>query len=153
MESSLLTHYLQTQIPLSQSMGLEVIEADLQTVVLSFPLERNVNHQKTGFGGSLHAAATLAAWARFHLNLKDTFPNHEIVIAESHMKYLSPVMSDFSAHCTMDHIKSVDLDRFFKIVNKRRQALLNIQAEIWSSQTLCATFSGVFMAIAPKATS
>lgn len=153
MDTELLTHYLHTQIPLSHSMGMQVKAADVEEVVLLFPLTLNLNHQKTGFGGSLQAAATLAAWSRFHLILKDAFARHEIVIAESHMRYLAPVTEDFFAHCHTDHIKPMDLDRFFKIVKRRKHALLPIQAEIWSAQTLCATFSGVFMAIAPKATS
>ncbi|MBA4749891.1 MAG: YiiD C-terminal domain-containing protein [Alphaproteobacteria bacterium] len=150
MDTALLTHYLHTQIPLSQSMGMQVKTGNIEEVVLSFPLGLNLNHQKTGFGGSLQAAATLAAWSRFHLILKESFARHEIVIAESHMRYLAPVTEDFFARCTRDHIQSSDLERFFKILNRRKQALLSIQAEIWSTEVLCATFSGVFMALSPK---
>ena len=44
--------YLHDHIPLSAAMGAGVSQADTEIVRLSAPLEPNLNHRATAFGGS-----------------------------------------------------------------------------------------------------
>ena len=49
--------YLHRHIPLSKAMGIQVVEASADGVVLGAQFEPNLNHQDTVFGGSASAAA------------------------------------------------------------------------------------------------
>jgi thioesterase domain-containing protein len=57
-----LERYLHEHIPLSHAMRVGVVTVDAGTVVLRAPLEPNINHRETVFGGSASALAILAAW-------------------------------------------------------------------------------------------
>jgi thioesterase domain-containing protein len=72
-----LKEYLYQHIPLSQALGLEVIEASLENIVLGAPFLPNINHKHTVFGGSLHALSTLACWSlnSFKPEIEDFFVN------------------------------------------------------------------------------
>ena len=65
--------YLHEHIPLSKAMGATVLKVDLSGVVLSAPLEPNINHRETVFGGSASSLAILAAcqWYISGYNVRD----------------------------------------------------------------------------------
>lgn len=77
---SKLKRYLYTNIPLSEAMKVSVETATTDSVVLSAPLEPNINHKSTVFGGSASAVAILAAWSLVHLRLEREGHHSEIVI-------------------------------------------------------------------------
>ncbi|MET0363375.1 MAG: YiiD C-terminal domain-containing protein, partial [Sphingobium sp.] len=52
MDRDSLQAYLHRQIPLSAAMQVSVQSAALESVTLSAPLEPNINHKSTAFGGS-----------------------------------------------------------------------------------------------------
>jgi hypothetical protein len=45
MSSDAVEAYLRQHIPISHAMGIRVVQADLQRVALSAPLEPNLNHR------------------------------------------------------------------------------------------------------------
>ena len=49
-------------IPLSQVMGVQVTHWSNTELQLTFPLQPNINHQASMFGGSMYCAAVLAGW-------------------------------------------------------------------------------------------
>jgi hypothetical protein len=56
MNNTALEQYLHEHIPLSAAMGVKVVQADPQCVVLTAPLAPNINHRDTVFGGSASGA-------------------------------------------------------------------------------------------------
>jgi thioesterase domain-containing protein len=50
MSSADLQQYLHEHIPLSKAMSVKVVSVDLDTVMLSAPLQPNINHRETVFG-------------------------------------------------------------------------------------------------------
>lgn len=89
--------YLHRHIPLSHAMGVSVVEASPQQVVLSAPLAPNINHRDTVFGGSASAVAILAAWSMLHLRLSAEGLGSRLVIQRNTMDYLAPIDGTFSA--------------------------------------------------------
>ena len=89
--------YLHQHIPLSQAMGVAVVEASVDQVVLSAPLAPNINHRDTVFGGSASAVAILAAWAMLHLRLSAQGLGSRLVIQRNTMDYLAPMAGTFTA--------------------------------------------------------
>ncbi len=94
--------YLYEHIPITKAMGVQVEHASLDKVVLWAPLRENINHKSTVFGGSLHAALTLACWCMVYMHVRHMHVHHlhpQIVITKSEASYRVPVDGDFRAKC------------------------------------------------------
>jgi len=89
--------YLHEHIPLSADMGVRVLEADSAHVLLEAPLEPNLNHRATAFGGSVAALGILAGWTLVHLRLREEGHEAQAVIQESSVRYDRPIQGPFRA--------------------------------------------------------
>ena len=99
-DSRQLESVLHHDIPLTRDMGLKVLDWHDQQLRLYLPLEANVNHKSTMFGGSLYCGAVLVGWGWLHLRLKEEgITDGHIVIQEGQISYLLPVTSDANAIC------------------------------------------------------
>ena len=83
METGAVEAYLHEHIPLSAAMGTRVVRADPAEVRLEAPLEPNLNHRATAFGGSVAALAILAGWTVVHLRLRTEGVEARTVIQRS----------------------------------------------------------------------
>src|SRR6476659_8636069 len=97
MSTAALQQYLHEHIPFSKAMQVSVVSISPESVVLSAPLEPNINHKSTVFGGSASALAILAAWSVLHLRLVDQGHRCEIVIQSGQMDYDRPITARFTA--------------------------------------------------------
>lgn len=139
METAELKEFLYDSMPLCSAMGIEVVKVEPDCVVLSAPLQPNINHKKTAFGGSLHSVATLACFSLIHVNLKG-----EIVISHSEVEYRFPVTDDFIAECRMPD--PVEWERFMKIFQKKGKARIQLSARIVQEGRECVAYRGTFVA-------
>ncbi|AIC17478.1 MULTISPECIES: YiiD C-terminal domain-containing protein [Pseudomonas] len=99
-DSRHLESILHHDIPLTRDMGLKVLDWHAHELRLQLPLEANVNHKSTMFGGSLYCGAVLAGWGWLHLRLKEAgIDDGHIVIQEGQINYPLPVTSDATAIC------------------------------------------------------
>jgi thioesterase domain-containing protein len=87
--------YLHRHIPLSGAMGVQVVEASSQGVILGAPFEPNVNHQDTVFGGSASAVAILAAWTLVNFRLREHGIRCRVVIHRNRMHFEKPILGRF----------------------------------------------------------
>ncbi len=92
--------YLRERIPLSRALAVQVIECGPGRVVVAAPLEPNVNHRETVFGGSAYAVAVLAAWSVVLLRLRSEGLDGRIVIRHGAMDYGRPIVAAFRAVAT-----------------------------------------------------
>ena len=72
--------YLYEQIPITQGMKIQVIEVRNESVILAAPLQPNINHRSTVFGGSASTLAILSAWTLINFRLKNEGINSRLVI-------------------------------------------------------------------------
>jgi len=135
--------YLQAHIPLVRAMQARVAGCDETGVALSAPLAPNINHEGSAFGGSLASLATLACWGLVWLGLEPTRGTH-IVVGTSQIDYLRPVTDTLLAHCPWP--ESSVLAGLHKTLARGRKARITLQAQVRQQQTLCASFSGDFVA-------
>ena len=68
--------FLHAKIPLTKAMGLRAIETGPRQIVLEAPLEPNINHLGSVFGGTLHALPTLACYASGNEGLVEGWYDH-----------------------------------------------------------------------------
>jgi thioesterase domain-containing protein len=85
-----LEDFLHEKIPLTRAMGLRVVESGAR-LVLEAPLEPNINHLGSAFGGSLHALPTLACYAALWTMLREAGIDSHVVVKRSYASYRQPV--------------------------------------------------------------
>jgi thioesterase domain-containing protein len=93
--------YLHEHIPITRAMGLKVAGYDGKAVRLWAPLEPNLNHRQTAFGGSVSALGILAGWTLLHIKLGESGGSAQLVIQHSETEYIGPVERDFITVCAM----------------------------------------------------
>lgn len=82
-------------IPLSQAMGVQVLAWNGEQLQLAFPLQPNINHQASMFGGSMYCAAVLAAWGWLHLRLREEgLETTHIVVQSGQIDYPRPIVHE-----------------------------------------------------------
>jgi thioesterase domain-containing protein len=140
--------YLHEHIPISRAMGIVVVEATGERVSLRAPLEPNVNHRSTVFGGSCASVAILAAWTLVHLRVRATGIVGRVVIQRGATEYRLPILGSFSATC--DSPGEAAWERFDRALRRRGQARVELDAVVTSDGVVVATFSGAYVAIAGR---
>ena len=134
---------LHRDIPLTRSMGLEVVECNGHGLLIRAPLAPNINPASTAFGGSLAAATTLACWGMLWLILQQQQRQARIVIQESNISYLRPVTDDFVARCNYPSEASVD--RLLMMFDRQGKGRIELQSDICENDQPCVGFRGRFV--------
>ncbi len=101
-------------------MGVSVVAADEEAVVLRAPLGPNINHRETVFGGSASALAILVAWSLLHLRLRRAGIAGRLVIQRNTMEYDLPVTGEFTARASAGQGR--DWQRFTRMLERRGRA-------------------------------
>lgn len=138
--------YIHTQIPITAAMGVSVVHADTDQVELSAPLEPNINHRETVFGGSAAAVATLAAWTLVLLRLRAADLPTRLVISQNSMTYDQPITADFRARAVAGDLEV--WDRFTAGIRRKGRGRVTAKSGLWLSGRQVAGFEGRFVAIA-----
>lgn len=147
MNSEALVRYLHENIPLSRAMDVSVVSASAEAVVLSAPLEPNINVQGTMFGGSAATLALLAAWSVLHLRLEAEGVANRLVIHRTEMEYLLPVSGSAEA---VARLGEAGWDAFAHMLERRGRARLNVTAEVMFEGTVAARLMGGFVAVVER---
>ncbi|MBS0663487.1 MAG: thioesterase domain-containing protein [Verrucomicrobia bacterium] len=137
--------YLHRHIPLSAGMGVRVVSADAGAVVLAAPLEPNINHRSTVFGGSVSAVTILAAWAWLHFSLRSAGQTSRLVIQRNTVEYLAPVVGAFEVRCP--GLPPAQLERFLRMLERHGKARAVVTAELTCVGKKAASFRGEYVAV------
>jgi len=145
-DSRYLESVLHGDIPLTREMGLQVLDWEQQRLRLQLPLEANVNHKSTMFGGSLYCAAVLVGWGWLHLRLREAgIDDGHIVIQEGQISYPLPVTGAAIAVCEAPEEKV--WERFVATYQRRGRARLNLHTRVSNagSDEAAVMFSGQYV--------
>jgi thioesterase domain-containing protein len=137
--------YLHEHIPITRAMGLKVMGYDGNTVRLWAPLEPNLNHRQTAFGGSVSALGILAGWTLLHLKLGQSGEPVQLVIQHSATDYTGPVDTDFTAACAMPPAR--DWEKFEQTYQRYGKARIQLQSSIEAEGRILAHHSGAYVAV------
>ena len=140
-----LESYLHEQIPLSKAMGVRVCKATPEEVRLHVPLQPNLNHRRTVFGGSASAAATLAAWCLLYVRLTAHQARPELVIQSNTTQYSRPITSDFVARTLP--VAEPEWERFSKVLGRKGRGRIEIRSVLEADGQICCEFQGRFVAL------
>lgn len=142
-----LEHFLHEHIPLARAMGVRIVAADGDGLVLSAPLAVNNNHHGTLFGGSASALAILAAWGWMHLRLDDEGLDPDLVIQRSSMSFVAPGRTDVTARCR--GAADPAWRSFLRTYRRFGRARVELEAVLASGGEVVARLRGAFVALKP----
>jgi len=124
-----LQQVLHHDIPLTAQMQMQVLSWQAHTLRLRLPLEPNVNHKSTMFGGSLYCGAVLAGWGWLYLSLREAgIEDGHIVIQEGQISYPQAVRGAGIAHCEMP--EPAVWQRFITTYQRRGRARITLTTRI-----------------------
>ena len=140
-----LESYLHDHIPLTKHLGVRVTRASAEAVELLAPLEPNLNHRKTGFGGSISAVAILAGWGLLWCRLRGRAAGHNIVIQRNTIEYVAPVTADFTARCAAP--SPTQWKRFERMFEQRGRSRIDLKSIVRVGEDVAAEFEGRFVVL------
>lgn len=140
-----LQSYLHEHIPLSKAMQVEVAAVQATRVTLRAPLEPNINHRETAFGGSVSALAILSAWSFLHTRLRAEEVECQLVIQRNTMDYDLPIAGLFSATATL--CDPEDWARFIRMLARKGRSRITVASVLEFEERNVGRFSGEFVAI------
>jgi len=127
-------------------MDVSVQSVQLDRVVLAAPLQPNINHRETAFGGSISALAILAAWSLLHTRLQHEGLVARLVIQRNTMEYEQPVLGEFSATASLD--ADAPWKRFIHMLKTKGKARIAVSSSLEHAGFVVGKFSGEFVALA-----
>lgn len=142
-QEQLLQQTLNHEIPLTQAMGIEVVEVTESSLRLRAPLENNINHKSTAFGGSLYSLSVLAGWGLIFSRLKALSLQAHIVIQESNIQYLRPVKQDLLASCHISSEKA--FKRSIDMFRRKGTARFNLDVTVSGHEGVAVVFNGQYV--------
>ncbi|MDZ4864218.1 MAG: YiiD C-terminal domain-containing protein [Gemmatimonadota bacterium] len=144
-----LQRLLNTELPITRHLGLRVVVADPERVILRAPLAPNRNHRGTAFAGSLNAIATLAGWSWLTLFLRHHQLAGQVVLQDSSITYARPVATDFTATCPAP--EAATIARFVATFARSGRGRLRLTVEIADEAGAAGSFTGRYVAERLKA--
>ncbi len=146
MSAKALEAFLHEKIPLTKAMGLHVAESSAQRLVLEAPLDKNVNHLGTAFGGSLHMLPTLACYAGLWTLLREAGLDGHVVVKHSEADYKSPVKGTLCAICVRP--SAAKAKDFIRDLQRHKKARMTLTAIVEGDTGKPAVeYSGDFVAM------
>lgn len=133
--------YFHQQIPITRAMGVRVVAHDENEFIVEAPVALNSNHLGTGFGGSINAVATLAAYGLVWIALRDK--RVHVVVAESSIRFLRPLHETIRAIC-----RRPDRDEWAAFQTRfaeKGKAGITLRVKVVEEGQEAAAFEGTFV--------
>lgn len=144
--SQKLKDFFVEHLPITQFMGLEVESYDGEQLILTAPLEPNINDKQTAFGGSLYNAAVMACWGFVYLKTQEKGIECNQVVTGGEVKYKAPVAGTIRAIAQAPNAD--EFDRFFADYNEAGKAKISLNAIITTDgkadSKVAVAFSGQY---------
>ncbi|MCF2946531.1 thioesterase domain-containing protein [Paraglaciecola aquimarina] len=148
MNEQALQTYLNLKIPQSVALAAQVEQISSDKLMMSAPLEPNINHRDSVFGGSASSIAILCAWAFLHSKLKGLGINTTLVIQKNTMSYDAPILGRFNAEASL--AAGQNWDKFLKILSRRGKARIEVQSQLTYQDAPAGLLIGSFVAVNNK---
>ena len=144
-----LQNYLYEKMPQVKSMEVTVESISPERLTVSAPLEPNINHRDSVFGGSASSIAILAAWAFLHQKLVSEGISTTLVIQKNTMSYDVPITGEFLATAHLNN--EADWDKFISLLKRRGKSRINVSSLLEYAGQEAGKFEGTFVAVGCEA--
>ncbi len=139
--------FLMEHLPLARAAGICVDEYTGNKLVVSAPLDKNINDKGTAFGGSLYNLCVITAWGMTDLKAKELGLKGDIVVAKGEINYLRPLKGRLVASVTSPiEEELVHIEKSYK---SRGKAIFNLDVTVLDEQLKpCVKFHGKYAVLA-----
>lgn len=148
MDKRALSQYLKTHIPITNALGIEVVEGSEESVILQAPLAPNINHRDSAFGGSISSILITACWSYLRILFDDEPEIPTIVVSRSGTDFLNPIRETLVAEVIIP--EKSDLNHLLDMYQRFGKGRITLRAAIQSNGDLGAYFEGDFVVIKPN---
>ena len=128
-------------IPISEHMGIQVVNYTGSSLTISAPLANNINHQLTAFGGSLFSLCALAGWGLIHLKLTELGLDGNTVIAGGEVEYATAVDDTLACHCSLPQ----NWNEFIERLQVKGKASILLSSTIEHGGHAAMSFQGTYV--------
>ena len=118
--------YMQEEVPLSQAMGLKVIEV-APIIRLMAPLTPNQNNKGTAFAGSLSSAMALGGWMCTQLWIDPEIKTYDVVLFQSEVTFDRPITGDFEIQAELSPVP--DRTKVAQLLKRHNKARVSVLAK------------------------
>ncbi|MFL5784837.1 MAG: YiiD C-terminal domain-containing protein [Bacteriovoracaceae bacterium] len=145
MDKKELLQFLNREIPLTQSLGLDIVRIDDKGAFIRAPLGPNHNHMGSAFGGSLSTMMILSGYIwLYDALLKHNLQAH-VILSKEEAEYLLPVTADIEVLAKSP--SNEEWKKFEESFLRKALGRIVIHSEIVSKTgALAARFTGEFVA-------
>jgi thioesterase domain-containing protein len=121
-----LAQRVREHIPLTRHLQFSLQAFSEGRLILSAPLDANINDKGTMFAGSQAALLALAGWCLTTLEAEQQVARSDVLAMHNSLRYLRPVTGDvlIDVTCSAEH-----LSRFRQQLGRGERAVLAIEAE------------------------
>ncbi len=137
--------YIETEIPMTKIMGMEIVELTRESVRIAMPHAPNVNHQGSAFGGSIDSLFFVTSWAYVQLLIEDFDPHPRIVGRRGRSTFHKPVKSDFEAKVIIPENSIVET--FLEDLTRKGKGRITAKAIVEYEGEIAAEFEGDFVVL------
>lgn len=138
------------EMPVSQRLGFSIEDLTAAAVTLRAEFGVNRNHQGSAFAGSVNALASLAGWSTVWLTLQEAGVDGGAVLQDSEIRYLHPIMGDFTATCIFP--AAAERAALLDAVTRHRRGRVPVRVDVRAAGVSVAAFYGRYVAqLAPDA--
>lgn len=141
MKAEELVKLLHKEIPITQALGIEVLELSEDNVAIRAPFAKNKNIHNTAFAGSIYTTATLAGWSLLTNFLDENNLSGSVVLASADIQYRKPITNDIVANCILHNDQQQKIKNNLK---KSKTVKLPVSLVITDSNKELVKFTGTF---------
>lgn len=144
MDKENLQKYVEEHIPIVKKMNFKIEKLDKEGISVKALYSEHINHRNSVFGGSISSLMTTSAWGWVKYIMEEIDEKSTIVIQESQVKYLKPVLSDFTASTNLENFNFERNKRMYEKFGKTRINVFVDLKEKGKDEVL-ASFKGIFV--------
>jgi thioesterase domain-containing protein len=138
-----LENFIIEHLPLARAACISIDKYSGDTLVVSAPLDKNINDKGTAFGGSLYNLCVITAWGMTDLKAKELGLAGDIVVAKGEIDYLRPLRGRLIA--TVNAPSDDDLVHIKRSYESRGKAIFHLEVVILDeNKNACVQFKGKY---------
>lgn len=136
---------IKDEIPLSQSMQLEILDYQNNCLTARAPLAPNINDKGSAFGGSQAALMTLVAWGVVWLETRKAGLDCDIVIHKGDITWLLPLTQEIHIQCQAPSAETLKV--FLETFARRGKAALSLRVSTSDGENTTSEFNCRYVAL------
>lgn len=141
-------NYIYQNIPITKAMGFEIVELTRNEIILGAPIENNINHRGSAFGGSIDSLFLTTGWAFIRFLIDHYKPTPIIVGSKGCTTFLKPILNNFESKLKLPDVKVID--EFLDTYKRFGKARITLEAVIEDEEKIYAAFRGDYVVVKSK---